>query len=107
MFSSFTTQEIAAAAICNLAVNEQNRTEISKEGAIPKLIQVMPHAYFASLPGDENTRRPNIHTVMHIYSVVINVSLNTVIQIGENLGGYYCFSLLIFVTKFYKLLFRL
>ncbi|XP_073387211.1 uncharacterized protein [Physcomitrium patens] len=41
MFSSFTTQEIASAALCNLAVNEQNRDEVAKGGAIPKLIQVV------------------------------------------------------------------
>lgn len=40
MFSSFTTQEIAAAALCNLSVNDSNRVEIAKEGAIPLLIQV-------------------------------------------------------------------
>jgi hypothetical protein len=39
-FSSFTTQEIAAAALCNMSVNEQNRIEIGNEGAIPLLVQV-------------------------------------------------------------------
>lgn len=41
-FSSFTTQEIAAAALCNMSVNEQNRIEIGNEGAIPLLVQVKP-----------------------------------------------------------------
>lgn len=49
MFSSFTTQEIASAALCNLAVNEQNRDEVAKEGAIPKLIQVMHILHFLAL----------------------------------------------------------
>lgn len=49
MFSSFAIQEIASAALCNLAVNEQNRDEVAKEGGIPRLIQVTHILHFLVL----------------------------------------------------------